>query len=288
MASEAWGGVDLKIGLSDGDVFDAAEFVRVFEGACGKAVVPRFRALGASEISEKAPGDPVTAADLECEALLSEAFRRRLPAAAIVGEEACAADPRLKERIASGLAVAIDPVDGTMNFAAGIPLFVSMAALVEDGRVLASWIHLPLEGSTAVAVSGKGAWLDGRRLSVRPPARRQDSATAVSFFVPEDLRPSRAAEFARLGPRLLDHGSAASYRCAGLELLRVAEGRLTGFLSCWCTPWDVLPGALMVQEAGGWAGRSDFAPIDPLDRTSALFASASKEEAGRLFALLAP
>jgi fructose-1,6-bisphosphatase/inositol monophosphatase family enzyme len=82
-------------------------------------VMPRFAALATGEIAMKAANDPVTIADREAEVRIADALSALLPAARIVGEEACASNPALLDRLGEGMVWIVDPIDGTANFAAG-------------------------------------------------------------------------------------------------------------------------------------------------------------------------
>ena len=100
----------------------------------------------------------------------------------MVGEEGSAADPGLLGRLAAAdLAFVVDPVDGTANFAAGLPLFGCMVAAILRGEVVAGWIHDPLGDDTAVALRGEGAWIEApgghqTPLQVAAPAPLRASA----------------------------------------------------------------------------------------------------------------
>jgi len=279
----------LVLELGGGVRVDLDAVATLLEETATRLVMPRFRCLAASEVMEKRPGDPVTIADLECERALAAAFGQILPTATFIGEEACAADPTLAARAGEpGLAVAIDPIDGTLNFAAGIPCFAVMAVLFCDGRAVASWIHDPIGRRTALAGRGLGAWMGRRRLRVRPLASPAMAATMASVWVPPELLGRHTPLLARLAPRLAACGSTAALRCAGRELLCVAEGDFTGYLALWASPWDTFPGALLVEEAGGIAVRGDGRPLDPTDRATPVVIAATPAEAARLCGLLIP
>src|SRR4051794_10278381 len=104
-------------------------------GAAGRAILPRFCALAQHEIEGKSPGELVTVADREAEALLAAGLAPLLPGSRVIGEEACSADPRLIDALGEGIVWLVDPLDGTGNFAAGRPEFAVMVALLRDGIV---------------------------------------------------------------------------------------------------------------------------------------------------------
>ena len=137
--------------------------------------MPRFRNLGPGTVRTKTDAlDVVTEADTAAEAAITAGLLRRFPGAVVVGEEAAAADPSLLGCLGDAdLAFVVDPVDGTANFADGLPLFAVMAAALVRGEVVAACIHDPLGDDWALALRGEGAWRetpDGRREALRVAA----------------------------------------------------------------------------------------------------------------------
>jgi fructose-1,6-bisphosphatase/inositol monophosphatase family enzyme len=213
--------------------------------ASAEVVEPRFRALRAGEVMEKAPGEIVTVADREAEAIITRRLRELLPVP-VVGEEAVAADPALAHAIRDEEAVwLVDPVDGTSNFVAGRPDYAVMCSLVRTGQTVASWIWQPTTTTAYRAERGAGAWRDGDRLT-RPPAPTDAaklSGILKSRFLEPDLRHRLEANSAAFGD--ISPGRSA----AGVEYPDVAEGRID-FILYWRTlPWDHAPGSLLVTEA---------------------------------------
>ena len=131
----------------------------------------RFRRLRASDISEKAPGDLLTIADLETERALTAALEEILPGSVVVGEEAVSERPELLRALEEDRPCwVVDPIDGTINFAAGLPLFATMVALVLNGVVQAAWIYDSVHDVMASGVRGQGVRLAGRPVHLKPPA----------------------------------------------------------------------------------------------------------------------
>lgn len=141
---------------------DALAVDQLLREAARVEILPRFRNLSAHEIRQKSsPTDLVTDADEAAERMIGEGLRRAFPHAVLVGEEATERDPSLLGRLADAeLAFLIDPVDGTKNFASGLPLFGVMVAAVMRGEVVAGMIHDPMGDDTAIAVRGEGAWIE--------------------------------------------------------------------------------------------------------------------------------
>ena len=225
-------------------------------------IQPRFRKLAAHEQREKGPGDIVTIADERAEAALTPLLLAQVPHSIVIGEEAAAKDPGLIHRLSGDQIVwIVDPVDGTANFAEGKPDFVSMVALVRGDELIASWIHLPMTGQTAIAEQGAGATFDGARIPKLSPevpsgAEHPAGVVGVGKFSAPALHP-RAEALRREVKQI------KSLRCAGLDYLRLARGELDFILFGRAWPWDHAPGALLVVEAAGVAGHGDGSSYRP-------------------------
>ena len=128
-------------------------------------VVPRFEKLAHGDVTEKAPGDYVTIADIETERRLTEELTRLLPGSVVVGEEAAAADPAILGLLAHAAPVwVIDPVDGTWNFSEGRRYFGTMVALVRRDASRPPGSTTRLAATRRWRRPGAGAWLGDRRL----------------------------------------------------------------------------------------------------------------------------
>lgn len=236
---------------------DIAAIAGLIREIAGEHILPRFERLEGGDIRRKASGELVTIADLEAESALAPRLEALLPGSLVVGEEATAHDPAVLGRLAGQERIwLIDPVDGTANFAAGLPLFAVMVALVWNGETVAGWIHDPVKEVMATAEAGAGAWSDGRRLAVgRGPG--------YGNFLLER----------RLAGRSPLVTEPFGFRCAGQEYLALAAGRARAALYQRLMPWDHAAGVLLHREAGGWSGLLDGTPY-----------SARRHEGGLLLA----
>jgi fructose-1,6-bisphosphatase/inositol monophosphatase family enzyme len=214
--------------------------------------MPRFRRLGPGAIRTKSgPQDLVTEADEAAELAIAAGLRRQFPGCVVVGEEACAADPRLLDALGGAdLAFTVDPIDGTANYAAGVPLFGIMVAAVRRGEVVASVIHDPITGESCLALRGEGAWSeasDGTRHDLRVaravPVEQMAGAASWRYFAP-GLRDKLLANLPRLA-------SIWDYRCAAHEYRMVAGGGCHFLLFNRLMPWDHAPGWLLHREFAG-------------------------------------
>ncbi|MGC4252335.1 MAG: inositol monophosphatase family protein [Sphingobium sp.] len=232
-------------------------------------VMPRYRNLAAHEISEKAADDFVTIADRESELRLAEGLAAILPEAAIIGEEACAADPAILERAGDGLNWIVDPIDGTGNFASGKPPFGIMIALADAGTTLAGWIFDPLTSRLCHARLGGGSHIDDERVHARESgADLPIAALAVYFMTPEE----------RAGIQSRSTGKFALVdipRCAAEQYPRLVLGQNDISVFSRTLPWDHAAGTLFLNEAGGCCQRLDGSPYRVGDQRRGLLGASS-------------
>lgn len=253
--------------------------------ASQQAILPRWQQLAAHEVEAKETGgtlpDVVTIADREAEAVLSDGLSRLLPEAAIVGEEACHADPAVFERLSGELCWIVDPLDGTNNFAAGRPPFGILIALAERGEAIAGWIFDCLSGRFCHAERGGGAFVEGERVMARETgAQPPIAANSLIYMRAERREAVRAA----IEPRytLVDIP-----RCAAEQYPRLVLGENDVAIFERTLPWDHAAGALFVNEAGGKVARPDGSPyrVDEHARPGLIGAASERlweELAGRL------
>lgn len=200
----------------------------------------RFYHGGTLKIRSKGVADIVTEADSAAEELI----RKRLSAyAPVLGEEG-GGPSSFEDRL-----WVVDPLDGTVNFAHGNPVFSVSIALVEKGRTVLGVVHDPSRKETFRASRGKGAWLGKRRLKVSPRTKLIKSLLSTGFSYQRGARLDRSlAIFRRF------HHEARAVRrpgSAAIDLSYVAAGRFDGFWEDGLKPWDVAAGILLVEEAGG-------------------------------------
>jgi len=248
-----------------------ADVAALLRAACAAEIMPRFRNLGAGAIREKSSAlDLVTDADEAAERHITQGLHARFPGCLVVGEEATAADPGLPGRMAgTELSFVVDPVDGTANFAAGLPLFGVMAAAVVQGEVAACWILDPMSGDMAMALRGEGAFSEsaaGARgdLRVSPPLPLAGMLGAVAFGYMDKPRQARVL------PALAGLAGVQNLRCAAHEYRLAASGGLQLLVYNRLLPWDHAPGWLLHREAGGYSARFDGTAYTPLESTGGL------------------
>jgi histidinol phosphatase-like enzyme (inositol monophosphatase family) len=224
------------------------EFAVAAARAAGDRALTYFQSPGLGH-EIKSDGSPVTRADREAERLLRERIAREFPADGILGEEE---DERTGD---SGRTWILDPVDGTISFARGVPLFGTLVALEIEGRAALGVVYLPALGEMVHAATGAGAWWTrrvGTPGEVRAPARvsEVDALDGAVFSY------TSCGEFERAGrARLYDALCAATRRdrgwsdCYGHVL--VATGRVDVMIDPTMNVWDCAALQPIVEEAGG-------------------------------------
>ena len=203
--------------------------------------------------------DLVTDADRASEEAVLGFIGREFPGAAIVAEES-GTRGATSGAPGDGLRWFVDPLDGTTNYAHGVPHFAVNVA-VADSRGLAAGATLdPLREEMWLAGRGAGAWLGGDRLRVSDTGdlKRALLCTGFPYDIQEDPDP-----LLRLFRAYIQRARAVRrFGAAALDLAYVAAGRFDGFWEAKLKPWDVAPGILLVQEAGGvvtdFRGGDDF------------------------------
>ncbi len=243
----------------------------VIRSAVAGEILPRFRHFDTCAVRTKSgPLDLVTDADEAAERAITAGIARLFPGALVVGEEATAADPSLLGRIlGADLAFVLDPIDGTANFAAGLPLFGVMLAAIRRGEIIASIIHDPIGDDAAFAIRGEGAWMEapsGQRFDLRvaAPAPLERMTGAINW------RYMAEPERGRLLSNLPRFATSWDYRNAAHEYRLLAQGFAHVALFARMMPWDHAPGWLIHREAGGYSARFDGTPYNPCETTGGL------------------
>lgn len=225
-------------------------------------ILPRFRDESLKAI-DKGRGELVTIADRESEAALAKGLADILPEAAILGEEAVAADPSVMERAGADLCWIIDPLDGTGNFARGDEKFGMLIALAAKGETVGGWIYAPLTGRLCHAVKGAGAFVNGERIHNRPPEDKPVVGMSALWADKEERKAMRD----KLADRYVFKDLP---RCAAEVYPDIALGGLDAVLFGRTLAWDHCAGSLLVEEAGGRSRRADGQPFraddDPAHR----------------------
>ncbi len=237
-----------------------------------REVMPRWRNLGAGDVSEKSgPGDLVTIADQQCELALTHRLAALLPGSVVVGEEAVSADASVLDRLkGSGPVWVIDPIDGTSGFAAGEPEFALMVALVRNGQPELGWILAPALGEITLGGTSEGVWHGTggapaallRKNALVPPL-----SAMVGLLGKRNITAERRAE---LEAKAGHFKALEGVICAGIDYARLVRGEAHFALYSKSEPWDHLPGLGILAGVGFHATKHDGSPYRPGDNTGGL------------------
>lgn len=228
----------------------ASEFVEAAADAARKAgdilmtLLPEGRA--AKQIQTKRnPADLVTRADRLAEDVVVGLLRERFPDHGILAEEGSLHDGRDYRWI-------IDPLDGTTNFAHGVPMFCVSIALEHAGRLIAGVVYHPPLDELFHADRGRGAFLrrNGRDEAIAVSEIDTVARAVVATGLPYDIRET-GNNIANIGALSRTAIEVRILGAAALHLAYVAAGRVEAFWEPALNPWDIAAGALLVEEAGG-------------------------------------
>jgi myo-inositol-1(or 4)-monophosphatase len=211
--------------------------------------------FGHVEAREKQPGDLVTDADGASQRAIAAAIERSYPDHTLLAEEdGVVPDPSKPWRWV------VDPLDGTINFAHGLPIWCVSIGLEHAGELVVGVIHVPLLATTYSASRGGGATANGR-------AMRTSSVTAlkgslITTGLPTDFAADAARQLALMGRFSTGTHSVRRTGSTAWNLAHVAAGACEVFYATDIHPWDVAAGVLLVREAGGQVSSLTGGPYD--------------------------
>lgn len=214
----------------------------------GAKELQRFFNGNFTVMNKQGINNPVTEADLAAEKAIFEVIKEAYPDHYILSEEAGEVNPG-KSRESSEYKWIIDPIDGTINFANGIPLCCVSIGVEHKGELIMGAVYNPLMNEFYFAEKGKGAFLNGNKISVSNKTDFTKSCLVTGFpytYLDSENGPLQVFErLIRKGIAVRRLGSAA------IDLCWVAAGRFEGFYEHKLSPWDNAAGILIVLEAGG-------------------------------------
>lgn len=241
----------------------AHKLIQLLRTTAMRDILPHFRRLDATGIASKdSANDLVTIADRAAETRIAAAIADILPGAVIIGEEAVSAQPRLLDGLAGAeLAVIIDPIDGTWNFARGFTGFGINLAVTQRGRSVFGLHYDPITHGWVEAWAGRGAFRatpDGARHRLRI----DPSQHSLVGIVP--AAPIHAPDREMLARAAAGYEKLIAIGCSCHEYWLLAEGAADFLVTDRLKPWDHAAGALIYTEAGGIAALlPDGAPYAP-------------------------
>ncbi len=220
------------------------------------------------QVSQKGPGDFVSAADKRAEEIIFEELKKLRPDYSFLMEESGAVEGKNPD-----YRWIIDPLDGTTNFLHGLPHWAISIALEHKGEIIAGLIHDPVKDEIFHAEKGKGAFMRRSRLRV---SGRNDMSIAIIATGGVTVGFSKAKQEKYLAEYMAMHAVAPCLRrfgSAALDLAYVAAGRFDGFWERNLQPWDIAAGAIIVKEAGGFIADLDDIRKNPVNTGNILAAN---------------
>ncbi len=230
-----------------------------------ETILPRYMKAARQH---KSDGSSVTEADLAAQKALI-ARLAEIHDAPVIGEEMSPAQHRERWRNGAEGLWCIDPIDGTTNFANGIPLFAVSVAWMVDGETQFGVVYNPVTDEAFYASLGQGAWLNGTQLPLRKAAKQLAGAVAGIDF--KRLPTGLAAALVTRKPFY----SQRNFGSSALEWCFVAAGRLDVYIHGGQALWDYAAGSLILAEAGGCSSLLDGKPlhVEPPAKSTVILAA---------------
>lgn len=248
--------------LSPSLIHEIEKRIQILEDASSKASESLLRMKnGALNVRTKSNElDPVTAADLESERIITEAIRSQFPMDGILAEEGSTGSVPHHE---TDFIWVIDPLDGTVNYTHGIPLYSVAIGLVHNGVPVAGIVALPELGDVYRAITGRGAYKNNSPIRVSNISEMKKSIICTGF--PYNRQPIMNQLVKGVESVLSSAGGIRRTGSAALDLCWVAEGRFDGFYEAFLNPWDTCASTIILREAGGKLTNLDDEDYDPLN-----------------------
>jgi myo-inositol-1(or 4)-monophosphatase len=249
--------------MSDSETLTTAQTAAA---AGAKIAAAHFRNLAEAGIENKTDSEGyqgiVTRADVEAETAIIDIIRSRFPDHQFMAEENYA------DQISAEHLWIIDPIDGTNNFAHGIPHYAVSVAYYQDGVAQCGCIIAPETGDEFVAEQGRGAWHNGQRVHVNSHSELNQTMLAVGFYYDRGAMMRATLDAIEECFQHDIHG-VRRMGTAALDIVQVGLGRFGGYFEYQLSPWDFAAARLFLTEAGGKISTCTGAEL-PLEKTSVL------------------
>ena len=220
-------------------------------------LVATGRRSGSLDVGTKSTAvDLVTQWDTASERHIVEGLRQHRPDDGLVGEEGA------RHTGSSGIEWHVDPIDGTTNFAYGLPGYAVSIGAVDQHGPLAGAVYLPATRELFTAARGRGAHLGSRRLRVSTPASLAETLVATGFSYSAELRAEQGRRVALMLPHVRDIRRLGA---AAADLCHVAAGRMDAYFEEALNSWDMVAGLLIAIEAGAVATDFSGGPARPAE-----------------------
>lgn len=225
---------------------------QLLAGAAATELLPRFT-VARTEV--KTDGSLVTEADLGMQAKICEGLKALCPEYPMVGEETPEDMQRAVFFAADAPFWCLDPLDGTTNFACGVPFFSVSLALIRQRQPVLGVVYDPIRNELFFAERGKGAWLNGRALTA--PQHNLPLKHGIGMIDFKRLDPALASRLATQPP----YASQRSFGSVALDWCWLAANRAHVYLHGKQKIWDYAAGTLILAEAGGRSATLEGDPV---------------------------
>ena len=222
-----------------------------------KAGAMQLAGIDHLDIEKKGAIDLVTQIDRDVERMFRALIAARFPDHAVLAEEFEAGGDRQNE---AEYCWVFDPVDGTTNYAHGLPIFCCACSLERNRRPIVAAIYDPNRKELFTAERGAGAWLNGAPMRVSSAGALIDSLLCTGF--PYTVQTDGGYLLGLFDDFLKRARAVRRLGSAAIDLAYVAAGRFDGFWEASLNPWDVSAGALLIEEAGGQVSTLSGGPFD--------------------------
>jgi myo-inositol-1(or 4)-monophosphatase len=217
-------------------------------------------------VTMKGTIDLVTEVDLAVERMCRQVLADRFPSHDILAEEMGGPATGTSR---SEYCWIFDPIDGTTNYAHGLPIFCAALGLEVAGKIEVAAIYDPTRKELFTAERGQGAYLNGARVQVSTASQLVEAVLVTGF--PYDVHEHADTILSLFGAFIKRARAVRRLGSAALDMCYVAAGRLDGFWEARLRPWDIAGASLLIEEAGGRVTMMDGSPFDP--RGSSVLAS---------------
>lgn len=221
---------------------DMAKQMKMWMREAGKEQIRRLQ-TPVKMSSKTSEIDLVTEVDIWTEQFLLERIQSTYPSHRILTEESGSYANE------SDYEWVIDPIDGTVNYAHGFPLFSISAALKYKQEPIVGLVYIPMLNEMYEAIKGNGAFLNGKQIFVSSIERLAQAVVATGFPYDRATDPDNNVNYFK--GVILNIGGIRRTGSAAIDLCQVAAGRFDGYWEFKLNPWDVEAGLLLVKEAGG-------------------------------------
>ena len=234
---------------------DPAFLATAVEAVVRAGEIHRSRFRSGVRVDKKGAIDLVTEVDLEVERMFRAMIAERFPDHQVLAEEMGGSTAPARFRWV------FDPLDGTTNYAHGLPIFCASLALEIDGEAEVAAVFDVSRQELFTAERGIGAWLNGEPIKVSATSEILDAMLVTGF--PYDVHQNTEPYLRVFGAFIARARAVRRLGSAAIDLCYVAAGRMDGFWEAQLNPWDTRAGALIVEEAGGRVTGLDGQPWNP-------------------------